>query len=190
MLHSGIHANYSKGRAHMLSQEAVTLVGQTPEAAEMEGWPTLARTTGAAFLKHPELAEEVFGPYSLLVACKDEEELVAVLKSLKGQLTTTVVGTDKDTTIYKDVIALQATLAGRIILNNAPTGVEVCAAMVHGGPYPATTDSRFTSVGSSAIRRWVRPVCFQNFPDSLLPDALKRTNPLGIWRLVDNQFTK
>ncbi|RFM33954.1 aldehyde dehydrogenase (NADP(+)) [Chitinophaga silvisoli] len=190
MLHKGIHAAYSKGRAKILSLEAVSLVGQTPEPAEEEAWPAVARTTGAEFLQNPHLAEELFGPYSLLVSCADEEELEKVLRSLKGQLTTTVVGTEKDTTIYKSMIALQATLAGRIILNNAPTGVEVCAAMVHGGPYPATTDNRFTSVGTSAIRRWVRPVCFQNFTDSMLPDALKKSNPLGIWRLVDNEFTR
>jgi NADP-dependent aldehyde dehydrogenase len=190
MLHKGIHAAYAKGRAHALSFEGVALVGQTSEPAADEAWPAVARTTGKEFLRNPQLAEELFGPYSLLVSCTDEAELEQVLRSLKGQLTTTVVGTDKDTTIYKDLITLQASLAGRIILNNAPTGVEVCAAMVHGGPYPATTDSRFTSVGTSAIRRWVRPVCFQNFTDSMLPDALKRSNPLGIWRLVDNEFIK
>ena len=85
---------------------------------------------------------------------------------------------------------MQHTLAGRILLNNAPTGVEVCASMVHGGPYPATTDARFTSVGTTAIKRWVRPICLQNFNDNMLPDALKNENPLGILRLVDNVYTR
>jgi NADP-dependent aldehyde dehydrogenase len=190
MLHSGIQQAYVKGRANMLAQEAVTLVGETAAPAGDEAWPALVRSTGAAFLTNHALKEELFGPYSLVVTCKDKAELIAVLKSLKGQLTTTVVGTETDTTQWQDIIALQATLAGRIILNQPPTGVEVCAAMVHGGPFPATSDQRFTSVGTSAIKRWVRPVCFQNFPDHLLPDALKKDNPQGIWRTVDNQLTK
>jgi alpha-ketoglutaric semialdehyde dehydrogenase len=188
MLHSGIQQAYVKGRAEMLAE--VTLVSETAAPAGDEAWPALVRTSGTAFLASQRLKEELFGPYSLVVTCKDKTELVAVLKSLKGQLTTTVVGTETDTTQWQDIIALQTTLAGRIILNQPPTGVEVCAAMVHGGPFPATSDQRFTSVGTSAIKRWVRPVCFQNFPDHLLPDALKESNPQGIWRTVNNQLTK
>lgn len=190
MLHSGIQQAYIKGRTQMLSQEAVTLISETPPPAGEEAWPALVRSTGGAFLANHALKEELFGPYSLVVTCKDKEELIAVLKSLKGQLTTTVIGTENDTAKWQDVIALQSTLAGRIILNQPPTGVEVCAAMIHGGPFPATSDQRFTSVGTSAIKRWVRPVCFQNFPDNLLPDALKSNNPQGIWRMVDNQFSR
>ena len=190
MLHTGIREAYVKGRTHMLAQEAVTLISETATPKEEEAWPTLVRSTGKAFLVNNSLKEELFGPYSLVVACKDKEELIAVLKSLKGQLTTTIMGTEKDTAQWQDVISIQSTLAGRIILNQPPTGVEVCAAMMHGGPFPATSDQRFTSVGTSAVKRWVRPVCFQNFPDSLLPDALKSNNPQGIWRMVDNQFSR
>jgi NADP-dependent aldehyde dehydrogenase len=190
MLHKGICEAYDKGRTHMLTQADVTLVNESNAPAEMEAWPALARTTAKAFLTNSALKEELFGPYSLMIACADKAELIAVLKSLHGQLTTTIVGTSTDTAQWKDVIAVQSTLAGRVILNNPPTGVEVCAAMVHGGPFPATTDQRFTSVGTSAVRRWVRPVCFQNFTDDMLPDALKHANPLGIWRQVDNQFTR
>jgi NADP-dependent aldehyde dehydrogenase len=190
MLHSGIQESYTKGRAHMLAQEAVMLISETEPPAADEAWPALVRSSAAAFLANNSLKEELFGPYSLVVACKDKEELITVLKSLKGQLTTTIIGTDKDTAEWQDLIALQSTLAGRIILNQPPTGVEVCAAMIHGGPFPATSDQRFTSVGTSAIKRWVRPVCFQNFPDSLLPDALKSNNPQGIWRTVDNQLSR
>jgi NADP-dependent aldehyde dehydrogenase len=100
------------------------------------------------------------------------------------------MATEKDIEEYADVIEVQHTLAGRIMLNNAPTGVEVCASMVHGGPYPATTDARFTSVGTTAIKRWVRPICLQNFNDNMLPDALKNDNPLGILRLVNNVYTR
>lgn len=174
----------------MLAQENVVLVNQSVAPADMEAWPSLARTAAKNFLANPRLKEELFGPFSLLVECEDKAELLAVLKSLHGQLTTTIVGTATDTAQWKDVIAVQSTLAGRVILNNPPTGVEVCAAMVHGGPFPATTDQRFTSVGTGAIRRWVRPVCYQNFPDDMLPDALKAANPLGIWRQIDNQFTR
>lgn len=190
MLHQGICDAYTKGRSHMLETAGVTLVSESAPPAALEAWPSLARTTGKALLTNPALREELFGPYSLMVVCADKAELVAVLKSLHGQLTTTIVGTPADTAQYKDVITTQSTLAGRVILNNPPTGVEVCAAMVHGGPFPATTDQRFTSVGTSAIRRWVRPVCFQNFTDDMLPDALKAANPLGIWRQVDNQFVR
>ena len=140
-------------------------------------------------MQNPHLSEEVFGPYSLTVCCNNKEELITVLKKLKGQLTATVMATDADITANQDVIDLQTTLAGRVILNDVPTGVEVCASMVHGGPYPATTDSRFTSVGTTAIKRWVRPVCFQGFKDSMLPDALKNGNPQNIWRTVNNKWT-
>ncbi|PSL19931.1 NADP-dependent aldehyde dehydrogenase [Chitinophaga ginsengisoli] len=190
MLHKGICEAYGKGRKHMLAQQDVVLVNESAAPADMEAWPSLARTTGKTFLGNPHLKEELFGPFSLLVECEDKAELLAVLKSLHGQLTTTIVGTAADTAQWKDVIAVQSTLAGRVILNNPPTGVEVCAAMVHGGPFPATSDQRFTSVGTGAIRRWVRPVCYQNFPEEMLPDALKAANPLGIWRQIDNQFTR
>lgn len=190
MLHSGIQQAYVKGRAHMLAQEGVTLISETTPPEEDAASPALVRTTAKAFMGNNSLREELFGPYSLVVTCKDKEELIAVLKSLNGQLTTTIIGTEKDTAQWQDLIALQATLAGRVILNQPPTGVEVCAAMIHGGPFPATSDQRFTSVGTSAVKRWLRPVCFQNFPDSMLPDALKSNNPLGIWRTVDNQFSR
>lgn len=190
MLHEGIHRSFIDGRNRVLKHEATTILEQPVIAEDDTVAPSLAATSGAAFLTQPELKEEVFGPHSLAIACKDKTELLAVLKSLKGQLTTSVMATEADLEAWQEVIDLQTTLAGRIILNGAPTGVEVCAAMVHGGPYPATTDARYTSVGTAAIRRWVRPVCFQQFPDALLPDELKQDNPGGIWRLVDNQYTR
>jgi NADP-dependent aldehyde dehydrogenase len=191
MLHSGIAQAYVKGRQQVLAQQGVALVSEAAAAqAELEAQPMLTRVTAGDFLANPLLKEEVFGPSSLLVVCEDKEELKNVLKSVKGQLTTTAVGTEADMAAHQDIIALQTTLAGRIILNAPPTGVEVCAAMVHGGPFPATTDARFTSVGTSAIKRWVRPVCFQGFMDSMLPAALQNANPLGIWRMVDNAYTQ
>lgn len=189
MLHSGIHTAFLEGRARMLANKEVSLSPAPVLDFDANAVrPSLAVTSGAAMLANPALKEEVFGPHALVVACKDKAELLAVLKGLKGQLTTSVMATEEDLAQWREVIDVQVTLAGRIILNGAPTGVEVCAAMVHGGPFPATTDARFTSVGTAAIRRWVRPVCYQQFPDALLPDELKDGNPRGIWRLTDNQY--
>lgn len=191
MLHAGICAAYAKGLQHQLSAAGITLVAQSEQpAAGLEARPSVASINAAAWLQQPQLKEELFGPFSLLVECADKNELLQVLRSLDGQLTSTVMATDNDLQAYAEIIEVQASLAGRIILNSVPTGVEVCGAMVHGGPYPATTDARFTSVGTSAIKRWVRPVCFQGFPDALLPDALKRDNPAGIWRITDDVMGK
>ncbi|HEU4901425.1 MAG TPA: aldehyde dehydrogenase family protein, partial [Flavisolibacter sp.] len=191
MLHSGIHASFEKGLTGMLNQEDLQVVAKAETAAgELEATPVVARVPAAAFLANPHFAEEVFGPFSLAVVCSDKSQLFEVLQSLKGQLTTTIMGTEKDVQEYGDVIDLQMELAGRIILNNVPTGVEVCASMVHGGPYPATTDCRFTSVGATAIKRWVRPLCFQNFTAALLPEELRNENSLRIMRLVNNTYTR
>ncbi|WP_232373116.1 aldehyde dehydrogenase (NADP(+)) [Pinibacter aurantiacus] len=191
MLHTSIHTAYETGLKKILSLEGIRELGRScKEAAVLEGTPVVAMVQAKDFLANEHFTEEVFGPFSLAVSCRDKEELQQVLKSLKGQLTSTIVATPEDIRAFEDVIELQHNLAGRIILNNAPTGVEVCASMVHGGPFPATTDERFTSVGTSAIKRWVRPVCFQNFLDEMLPAALQNSNPLGILRLVNNQYTR
>ncbi|MFL9483931.1 aldehyde dehydrogenase (NADP(+)) [Chitinophagaceae bacterium LWZ2-11] len=191
MLHKGISEAYNLGLIEKLSMQGVEVVGKSKlKAEELEGAPTITKVSGKIFLQNNQLQEELFGPYSLVVVCTDKTELIEVLQSVKGQLTTTVMATDKDLNEHRDLVELQTSLAGRIILNDVPTGVEVCASMVHGGPYPATTDARFTSVGTSAVKRWVRPVCYQGFTDGLLPDELKDNNPLGIWRLVDGSFKK
>jgi NADP-dependent aldehyde dehydrogenase len=116
--------------------------------------------------------------------------LEQIARGLHGQLTATIHGTDEDLAQHKNLIAILKQKVGRLIFNGFPTGVEVCASMQHGGPYPATTDSRTTSVGAYAIKRFVRPVCFQNFPDAALPPELQNKNSRNLWRLVDNQFTK
>jgi len=191
MLHGGICKSYNKGLGELLSQQGIEVLSQSEQTpADLEAYPTLASVSADNFLQNPHFKEELFGPFSLAIVCEDKEQLKQVLLSLQGQLTTTAMATADDLAANEDVLSLQQTLAGRIIINAAPTGVEVCAAMVHGGPYPATTDARFTSVGSSAIKRWARPLCFQGFPASLLPDALKDTNPLDIWRIVNNVYTK
>ena len=191
LLHEGIRKAYYQKKQSALDQNGVTLLAETKkEDDSLKAQPTVASVDGATFLKNHLLQEEVFGPYSLVVVCDDLVQLTAVWRSLAGQLTTTIMGTDKDLTNYSSLLSIATTIAGRIVFNGVPTGVEVCPSMVHGGPFPASTDSRFTAVGIHAVKRWVRPVCFQNCPDTLLPDALKASNPLGIWRLKDNVFGK
>lgn len=191
MLHSGICSFYKRGLAEMLDQQGLQVIAQSAsEAKDMEAVALVALVSAKDFLNNKRFTEEVFGPYSLAIICDDKEQLKQCLQNLKGQLTSSIMATEKDIEDHADVIELQHTLAGRILLNNAPTGVEVCASMVHGGPYPATTDARFTSVGTTAIKRWVRPVSLQNFNDNMLPDELKNNNPLGILRLVNNIYTR
>jgi NADP-dependent aldehyde dehydrogenase len=142
------------------------------------------------FLRDPSLGEELFGPSTLLINYPAREQLLELARSLEGHLTATIHGTEQDLAGYRDLIEILETKVGRLILNGFPTGVEVCHAMVHGGPYPATSDSRTTSVGTMAILRFVRPVCFQGFPQQALPEELQDSNPLGIWRLLDGRFTR
>jgi NADP-dependent aldehyde dehydrogenase len=141
-------------------------------------------------MKNSELSEEVFGPTTLLIRYAQREAMMQAAAALDGHLTATLLGTPEDLADNKDLIAILEQKAGRVIFNGFPTGVEVAHAMVHGGPYPATSDSRFTSVGSQAILRFVRPVCYQGFPESLLPDELRDANPLSIMRTVNGEITR
>jgi NADP-dependent aldehyde dehydrogenase len=154
------------------------------------GYPALLQINGSDLLGQSDLAKEVFGPGTLLIRYADRQELIALANALEGQLTATLHGTDADMADFADLIDILERKAGRLIVNSFPTGVEVCHAMVHGGPYPATSDGRSTSVGSQAIFRFARPVCYQDFPQAALPDELKDENPLGIWRLVNGAFTR
>lgn len=144
--------------------------------------PALFRVRGSDFLTQPELREEVFGPAAVAVACESLGEMERVAACLEGQLTATILMDDEDEEVASWLLSTLASIAGRVIVNGFPTGVEVCASMQHGGPYPATTDPRFTSVGTKAIDRFLRPVCFQNVPDHLLHPALQASNPLGVPR--------
>jgi NADP-dependent aldehyde dehydrogenase len=130
----------------------------------------------------------VFGPAALLIECGDVEELLAVAKALDGQLTAAMHLTEADYTLARTLLPVLERKAGRVLVNGFPTGVEVTFAMVHGGPSPATSDSRVTSVGAMAIERWLRPVCYQDLPAALLPEALKEGNPLGVLRLVEGKL--
>ncbi len=191
MLHAGIFKNYRKKKDDALKQDGVERVAVSDAKPELnQGSPTIATTTGEIFLKNPLLHQEVFGPYSLVIRCKDMKEMLAVANNLEGQLTATLMATEKDIIIHDKLVEAVKDICGRFILNNVPTGVEVCLSMHHGGPFPSSTDARFTSVGADAIKRFVRPIAFQNWPDELLPEALKNANPLGIWRVVDGELKK
>jgi 2,5-dioxopentanoate dehydrogenase len=176
MLTPAISTSYRNGVAARMSHAAVQTIGAC----------ALFKTTAADLLAHPELAEELFGPSTLVVVYKDE--LVDLVNALEGQLTVTIHGSEDDLNANQDLVRLLETKAGRLVFNGFPTGVEVGPAMVHGGPYPATSDGRSTSVGTRAIFRFTRPVCFQDFPNSALPSELQDGNPLGIWRMVDGNI--
>ena len=191
MLHAGIAAAYSKNRTALLNQMGVTVLASATEAGEENhGNATVATVSAQTFLANDQLGHEVFGPFGLLVIYDTPEEAVAIASAFKGQLTTTVLAEREDIGTYQPLINVLTDKCGRLLLNGFPTGVEVCYAMQHGGPYPATTDSRFTSVGPDAIKRFARPLSYQNWPDEFLPDELKNANPLGIWRTLNGKLTK
>ncbi|MGA7341205.1 MAG: aldehyde dehydrogenase (NADP(+)) [Terracidiphilus sp.] len=193
MLTENIFRNHMTGLILRESQEHVETLAQgaAPESAVGAcAAPALFQVSGSDLLADPELAKEIFGPSTLIVRYEDAPELMALAAALEGQLTATLHGDEADIATHSALIAILERKAGRLIVNGFPTGVEVCHAMVHGGPYPATSESRMTSVGTQAIYRFARPVCYQDFPQAALPDELKDENPLGIWRLVNGQFTR
>lgn len=191
MLHQGIVTAYKNNKNNALLQDDVHLVAESEtDVKENEGLPTIATASGQAFLSNPVLHQEVFGPYSIVIRCRDMNEMIAVAKNLEGQLTSTLMATENDIKENDELVEAVKNICGRFILNSVPTGVEVCLSMHHGGPFPACTDSRFTSVGADGIKRFSRPIAFQNWSNNLLPDELKNDNPLQIWRSVDNELTK
>lgn len=189
MLHPNIKKNYEGNRAKALSQEGLSVLARyDKEVGTNFAGQTVALVDGKHFLEHPVLHQEVFGPYSLIVQCADAEELQQIIAQLEGQLTGTILAEGDEAKDYGQVILALQNRVGRLIFNGVPTGVEVCASMQHGGPYPASTDSRFTAVGVHSIKRWARPVSYQDWPDALLPSELQEANPLGIRRQVDGMF--
>ncbi|MEH6747250.1 MAG: aldehyde dehydrogenase (NADP(+)) [Maribacter arcticus] len=190
MLHPNIFGKYNEGKNDLSGQDGVTVIADyTKETSANVARPTILKVSGAKFLANPKLHKEVFGPFSVIVSCKDAAQLEEVLNNLEGQLTGTILGNEKDFATYGNVVDALQSRVGRILFNGVPTGVEVCSSMVHGGPFPASTDARFTSVGTSAIKRWVRPVSFQDWPNKFLPKALQDENPLGIVRLEEGSYT-
>lgn len=191
MLHPGIFKNYRKKKDEAVKQSGVDMIASSEiKPAINQGIPAIATATGQTFLSNPLLHQEVFGPYSLIIRCKDMKEMLQVVHHLEGQLTATLMATENDIRIHEKLVDAVKDICGRFILNNVPTGVEVCLSMQHGGPYPSTTDARFTSVGADGIKRFARPLAYQNWSNELLPDELKNENPLGIWRTVNNELTK
>jgi alpha-ketoglutaric semialdehyde dehydrogenase len=192
MLTGGIASRYRSAVKDRVSKNQAAVLAES-EAAAGDGahvQPILFGIDAEAFLKREELSHEVFGPTSVLIEYNDHAQILQAAAQLEGHLTATVHGTDADIEAHRDLIAILEKKVGRIVFNGYPTGVEVCHAMVHGGPYPATSDGRSTSVGTQAILRFARPVCYQNCPEAMLPDELKLANPLQLWRLVDGKFTQ
>lgn len=188
MLTEGICHQYQHHSAGKLAAQGVELLAEAGEAAAPIKYPTrprLAKVSAQTFLRSPDLQEEVFGPYAMLVVAENMEELQAVTAVLSGQLTVTIMAEREELSLHAPLIRQISQLAGRIVYNGVPTGVEVCAAMQHGGPFPASTDSRFTSVGTAAIYRFTRPMAWQNCADEWLPGELQSGNPLNILRTTD-----
>lgn len=191
MLHSGIAKAYTEKKEKALAQKEVTAIAEAEfTAGEDYGLAIIATITAQTFLANPVLHEEVFGPYSLVIRCATADEMLNVAKNLKGQLTATIIATEDELNLHDELMEAIKNICGRLVMNGVPTGVEVCLSMQHGGPFPATTDVRFTSVGADGIKRFARPIAFQNWVCSLLPDELKNENPLGIYRTVNNIVTK
>lgn len=192
MLNKGIKAAFDNGVEHLLNnKDSVTLVAKGKESATgFKGSAHLFETTAKRFLEKEFLEEENFGPSTINILAESKEELLAAAKKMKGHLTATLFGTENDLKNNTDLIEILEQKVGRLIVNDFPTGVEVCHAMVHGGPFPATSNSRSTSVGTAAIYRFTRPVCYQNFPEDLLTDELKTDNPLGIMRLFNGDLKR
>lgn len=189
MLTAGIADSYRNGVQALASHGAVTTLAQNDHETG-KGAAALFRTTGAAFLTEHALHGEVFGPSSLLVVCSSMDELRAVTRVLEGQLTATLQIDAGDHADAATLLPLLERKVGRILVNGYPTGVEVSTAMVHGGPFPATSDGRSTSVGTGAISRFLRPVCYQNMPQDLLPEVLRDAHAAGAWRRVDGVLSK
>ncbi len=189
MLHPDIIGNFERNKAKISSQKGVSIKADyANDIPENHGRQVIITVEGETFLKNTTLHQEVFGPFSMIVKCKNKSQLLEIINNLEGQLTGTILAEKEELNKNKDIFEALQNRVGRIIYNGVPTGVEVCPSMQHGGPYPASTDSRFTAVGIHSIKRWVRPVSFQNWPDKLLPEALKDKNPLRIYRFVNSKW--
>ena len=190
MLHPNIAGAYKRNKELVSSQAGLKVVSEKTDQLDPNYAGQIITTVeGKTFLENTKLHQEVFGPFSMIVQCQDAEELERIISNLEGQLTGTLISEGDEIGDYSGVIEALKNRVGRIIFNGVPTGVEVVPAMLHGGPYPASTDSRFSAVGIHSIRRWVRPFSFQDWPDDILPDELKNENLLFISRLVNGKIT-
>jgi NADP-dependent aldehyde dehydrogenase len=188
LVHPTIRSNYERSLAEVQRLPVTTEATGGVSGAATSVCPTLLRASADAVRDNARLRSEIYGPAVVAVPCRDSDELRHLVSSLQGHLTGTVHGDGDDFARHATVVDALRARVGRLIANGVPTGVEVCAAMVHGGPYPAASDARFTAVGTAAIQRWVRPACWQDWPHDLLPAELRDDNPRGIRRLVDGRF--
>jgi NADP-dependent aldehyde dehydrogenase len=190
MLHPNIVGAYNSNKSKVISQDGIqVLADYSGDSKSNYGRQIVSKVDGTTFLANSTLHQEVFGPFSLVVECDNTVQLEQILTQLEGQLTGTIIGTDTELSSNWGIVSALQNRVGRIIFNGVPTGVEVCPSMQHGGPYPASTDSRFTAVGVDSIKRWVRPFSFQAWPNTLLPAELKNENPLGILRNINGVNT-
>ena len=190
MLHSGIRDAYGDGLSAMSGHSETEVLAEAGDERGPGGCHAgvaVLAADASTFLADDSLAAEIFGPATLLVSCEGREQMLEVSRNLEGQLTASIFGTAEELADYQDLVDVLETKAGRLLFNQFPTGVEVCHSMVHGGPYPATTDGRSTSVGTAAILRFARPVCYQGFPEERLPEDLRDSNSLAIKRVVDSE---
>ncbi|TAI48527.1 aldehyde dehydrogenase (NADP(+)) [Flagellimonas allohymeniacidonis] len=191
MLNEGIYKAYNRGKASCFDISGVTPMFEHKSSNDdWKAGPSFASVPASKFMDNVDLQEEVFGPFTLIVVCEDKPEMLQVASHLRGQLTATIMGNAQDLANALELSEILAQKAGRVIFNGVPTGVEVCPAMHHGGPFPASSNALFTSVGMDAIKRFVRPVSFQDMPDDLLPEELKQDNPLKILRTVNGMKTR
>ena len=191
MLHPNIKKGYDANKDKVVAQAKVSITANYESDVQNNyAQQAVVSVDGKSFLENPTLHLEVFGPFSMVVECANKEELETIIANLEGQLTGTIISDNDEITNFQKVIAAMQNRVGRIIFNGVPTGVEVCESMVHGGPYPASTDSRFSAVGITSIKRWVRPFSYQNWPNNLLPKELQNENPLEIFRSVDGARVK
>ena len=193
MVHAGVKAAYDRGVGEVARIAGVAIAARAAGQGahpDTEAPAALLLTDARAWADNPRLGDEIFGPATLGVRCASRPEMLQLARTLRGHLTATIHATDKDLVDFAELVPILRRRVGRLVFNGFPTGVEVCHAMHHGGPYPATTDARSTSVGTAAIERFARPVCYQDFPQPALPDELRDANPRGIWRLVDGALTR
>ncbi len=190
MLNAGTLNSYVSGLSHLAEHAGIQhLAGQEQQGEQ--ALPQLFKADVELLLAGNQLLqEEIFGPTTIVIEVEDKAQLLQALSSMNGQLTTSLIADESDLAEFADVVPVLEEKAGRLLLNGYPTGVEVCDAMVHGGPYPATSDARGTSVGTLAIDRYLRPVCYQNYPQNLLPEALRDENPLNLLRLVNGEMSR
>jgi NADP-dependent aldehyde dehydrogenase len=191
LLHRGIREAYEAGVKELGGKaKSAVKASAAADAAKGQVQAELFETDAATFLNEKRLREEVFGPATLVVRCGSKAELEAAARSMDGHLTATLHGTEQDLKEHGELVSLLEMKVGRLVFNGFPTGVEVCPSMQHGGPWPSTTDGHYTSVGTAAIERWVRPVAWQNFPQDALPVELRNKNERKIWRIVDGRMTQ